>query len=50
MNHPCNLHDILSIVESSSLFFENASDERRNQKLILFKLNMILSKNYSLIY
>ena len=50
MNHPCNLHDILSIVDGSPLFFENASDERRNQKLILFKINMILSKNYSLIY
>ena len=50
MNHPCNLHDILSIVDGSPLFFENASDERSNQKLILFKINMILSKNYSLIY
>ena len=37
VSYPCNFHDILSIVDSSSLLFENASDERWKQKLILLK-------------
>ena len=48
-NYPCNFHDILSNVDSRSLLFENASDERRKQKLILFKINTILWKIFSLI-
>ena len=48
-NYPCNFHDILSNVDSRSLLLENASDERRKQKLILFKINTILWKIFSLI-
>ena len=47
LNYPCNFHNILSIVDSSSLLFENASDDRMKRKLILFKINMILSKKNS---
>ena len=50
VNCPCNFRDILSIVDSSSLLFENASDERRKRKPILLKINMNLSKNYFLYY
>ena len=52
-----NFHDILSVVDISSLSFENASVERRKRKLILLKIKMNLSKiisnnlfpNYSLM-
>ena len=35
VNYPCNFHDILSIVDSISLLFQNASDERRKRKIIV---------------
>ena len=41
VNYSCNFHGILSIVDSSSLLFENVSDERRKRKLILFKTNLL---------
>ena len=33
VNYTCNFHDSLSIVDSSSLLLENASDQRRKRKL-----------------
>ena len=33
VNYTCNFHDSLSIVDSSSLLLENASDQSRKRKL-----------------
>ena len=35
VNYPCIFHDILLIVDSSSLLFENDSDERRSESLFV---------------
>ena len=48
VNYPWNFYEILSVIDSNLLLFENPSNERRKQKLILLKINMTLSKNYFL--
>ena len=39
---PCNFNEILSIIDSNSLLFENTFDKRRKRKLILVKIDMTM--------
>ena len=48
VNYPFNFNEILSVINSNSLLFENATDKRSNQKLLLVKINMTMSKNFVL--
>lgn len=45
VSYSCQFHVILSTLDSSSLLFENDSDEQRKRKLISFKINVNFGKN-----